>query len=274
MAGYHELVRATRAAIGPEKLMVANLVRARFPDAGLGELGAFDGSYLEAFETSVGTTKREDYVAKGIAAAQEAARRGKIVALTAGVGRIVETPATLNHHWGFVSYDQAWKTPAQLLHKLVDIVSKGGNYLLNVGPDATGVIPRPSQDALREMGRWLKLNGEAIYGAGPTPFGEELGKVTGTRIVETDGRKSPVEVVEGDQGWRCTTKPGKIYLHFFQWPGGEFALGGLKTKVTGAYLLADRRALAFSFAKGALTVPLRAKTAGELPMVLCLECAQ
>jgi alpha-N-arabinofuranosidase len=90
VAGYHELVRATRAAIGPEKLMVANLVRARFPDAGLGELGAFDGSYLEAFETSVGTTKREDYVAKGIAAAQEAARRGKIVAFTAGVGRIAE----------------------------------------------------------------------------------------------------------------------------------------------------------------------------------------
>ena len=185
-----------------------------------------------------------------------------------------ETPATLNHHWGFVSYDQAWKTPAELLYKLVDIVSKGGNYLLNVGPDATGVIPRPSQDALRAVGRWLKLNGEAIYGAGPTPFGEELGKVTGTRIVETDGRKQQLEVVEGDQGWRCTTKPGKIYLHFFQWPGGEFALGGLKTKVTGAYLLADRRALAFSFAKGALTVPLRAKTAGELPMVLCLECAQ
>jgi hypothetical protein len=90
VAGYHELVRATRAALRPEKLMVANLVRARFPDSGLGELAAFDGSYLEGFEITVGGVKRQDYVAKGIAAAQEAARRGKIVAFTAGVGRIAE----------------------------------------------------------------------------------------------------------------------------------------------------------------------------------------
>ena len=60
--------------------------------------------------------------------------------------------------------------------KLVDIVSKGGNYLLNVGPMADGVIPQPSQDTLRTVGRWLKVNGEAVYGAGPTPFGEELGE--------------------------------------------------------------------------------------------------
>lgn len=93
MEGYHELMRATRAAIGSEKLMIANLVRARFPDSGLGELATFDGSYLEGFETSVGATKREDYVAKGIAAAQEAARQGKIVAFTAGVGQAVEGEA-------------------------------------------------------------------------------------------------------------------------------------------------------------------------------------
>src|SRR5207237_267673 len=59
---------------------------------------------------------------------------------------------------------------------LVDIVSKGGNYLLNVGPTSEGVIPQPSQDVLRTVGRWLQVNGEAVYGAGPTPFGEELGE--------------------------------------------------------------------------------------------------
>ena len=57
----------------------------------------------------------------------------------------------------------------------MDIVSKGGNYLLNVGPDGEGFIPQPSQDILRKVGAWLKVNGEAIYGAGRTPFGDELG---------------------------------------------------------------------------------------------------
>jgi hypothetical protein len=89
VAGYHEMMQATRAALGPGKLMLANLVRARFPDSGLGWLGAFDGSYLEGFETTVGTIPRQEYVAKGIAAAQEAARRGVIVAFTAGVGKVV-----------------------------------------------------------------------------------------------------------------------------------------------------------------------------------------
>ena len=77
-----------------------------------------------------------------------------------------EVPATLNDTWGYKSYDNDWKTPEDLTFKLVDIVSKGGNYLLNVGPTAEGVIPQPSQDNLRAVGRWLKVNGEAIYGAG------------------------------------------------------------------------------------------------------------
>ncbi len=87
VAGYHEMMRATRVAIGERKLMVANLVRARFPDSGLAWLGAFDGSYLEGFETTVGSVPRAEYVAKGIAAAQAAARRGAILAFTAGVGK-------------------------------------------------------------------------------------------------------------------------------------------------------------------------------------------
>ena len=86
--GYHAMMAATRVAIGPKKLMVANLVRARFPDAGLGWLGAFDGSYFEGFETTVGAIPREEYVAKGIAAAQDAARQGVIVAFTAGIGKL------------------------------------------------------------------------------------------------------------------------------------------------------------------------------------------
>ncbi|MFO1530759.1 MAG: alpha-L-fucosidase [Kiritimatiellia bacterium] len=65
-----------------------------------------------------------------------------------------ETPATLNDTWGFKKHDHNWKKPEDLTFKLVDIVSKGGNYLLNVGPDGEGVIPQPSQDMLRKVGAW------------------------------------------------------------------------------------------------------------------------
>ena len=91
-------------------------------------------------------------------------------------GEAWEVPATINHTWGFRNDDTDWKSPGQIAFKLVDIVSKGGNYLLNVGPTAEGVIPQASQDILRTVGRWLQVNGDAVYGAGPTPFGEEMGE--------------------------------------------------------------------------------------------------
>jgi len=146
-----------------------------------------------------------------------------------------EVPATLNKTWGYKSYDNDWKTPEELTFKLVDIVSKGGNYLLNVGPTAEGLIPQPSQDNLRAVGRWLKVNGEAIYGAGPTPFGEELGAPDPTTRKDKKGNQA----FNAKTDWRCTTKPGKLYIHLFKWPSGSFELPSIKGKVTKAYLLAD-----------------------------------
>jgi alpha-L-fucosidase len=67
-----------------------------------------------------------------------------------------ETPATLNHTWGYRTDDQDWKRPGEIVFKLVDIVRKGGNYLLNVGPTAEGIIPGPSVENLRRVGQWLK----------------------------------------------------------------------------------------------------------------------
>jgi hypothetical protein len=84
--GYTAMMEATRRALGPEKLMLANVLRARFPDSGMGRLRAFDGSYIEAFETTVGKIPVKDYVAKGITAFQEAARQGAVIAFTAGLG--------------------------------------------------------------------------------------------------------------------------------------------------------------------------------------------
>jgi alpha-L-fucosidase len=146
-----------------------------------------------------------------------------------------EVPATTNHTWGFKSYDKDWKSPGLITFKLVDIVSKGGNYLLNVGPMADGMIPQASQDNLRHVGEWLKVNGEAVYGARPTPFGSELGEMS------TKGAKD----VRGDAlflqqtQWRVTTKPGKLYFTFFDEPRAPFEIPAMKNEVKRAYRLAD-----------------------------------
>ncbi|MCK9618442.1 MAG: alpha-L-fucosidase [Lentimicrobiaceae bacterium] len=75
-----------------------------------------------------------------------------------------ETVGTTNNSWGYKSYDNDWKTPKEVLYWLIEIVSKGGNYMLNVGPTGEGVVPSQSVYNLKEVGKWLKMNGEAIYG--------------------------------------------------------------------------------------------------------------
>ncbi len=179
-----------------------------------------------------------------------------------------EVPATLNRTWGFKKDDTDWKPPSDLVFKLVDIVSKGGNYLLNVGPTAEGVIPQASQDNLRALGRWLKVNGESIYGAGPTPFGDELGAIS---AIEKDKDGKPVFKARDE--WRCTTKPGKLYIHLIKWPGPTFELSGVKGKVKKAYMLADpsRSRLKFKATGETVTVTLPPKPPSDYDSVLCLE---
>jgi alpha-L-fucosidase len=81
-----------------------------------------------------------------------------------------ESCMTMNDTWAWKASDTKWKSSEVLIRNLVDIVSKGGNYLLNVGPTHEGIIPRPSVERLRAMGAWLEVNGEAIYGAEASPF--------------------------------------------------------------------------------------------------------
>ena len=145
-----------------------------------------------------------------------------------------ETPATLNHTWGFRKDDTDWKSPGDILFKLVDIVSKGGNYLLNVGPTAEGVIPPASQDNLRTVGRWLKVNGEAVYGVGRSPFGAEFGDAA-ANLKDRAGK--PVFLVRSD--WRCTTRPGKLYFTIFRVGGAGFVLPAFQNPIKTAYLLGD-----------------------------------
>src|SRR5665647_3321082 len=125
-----------------------------------------------------------------------------------------EVPATLNDTWGFKSFDMNWKSPAELIRILVKINSRGGNYLLNVGPDAKGVIPGPSVDILRQVGRWMAVNGDSIYATSPVPV-------------------FPYEMEWGF----FTRKPGKLFMHVFDWRE-SIDIHCLANNITKAYLLA------------------------------------
>jgi alpha-L-fucosidase len=121
-----------------------------------------------------------------------------------------EVPATINDTWGYKRTDHNWKSPADLIHKLVDCASKGGNYLLNVGPTAEGVIPEPSVERMHAIGAWLKINGKSIYETRPGP-------------------------IQGLDWCRTTRRGATVYLHVFDWPtDGLLRVPGM---VTSARLL-------------------------------------
>ncbi|MCX6220636.1 MAG: alpha-L-fucosidase [Bacteroidia bacterium] len=134
-------------------------------------------------------------------------------------GRDWETCMTMNGTWGFRTNDAKWKSPETLIRNLCDIASKGGNYLLNVGPDPLGQIPQPSIERLKAVGAWMNVNGEAIYA---------------TKI-------SPIGMLP----WgRCTRKELKgntvLYLSVFDWPkDGNLVVPGLTQSAISARILAD-----------------------------------
>jgi alpha-L-fucosidase len=163
-------------------------------------------------------------------------------------GRDWETCMTMNDTWGYKSYDHNWKSPEMLIRNLADIASKGGNYLLNVGPTSLGEIPPASVERLAAVGRWMDLNGAAIYGTTASPF-KKL-------------------------SWgRCTQKPGRLYLHVFAWPAGELVVPGLKNRVTAAYLLTDKEktALPVENRENGATVKLPAEAPDKIDSVVVLE---
>jgi len=160
-----------------------------------------------------------------------------------------ETCMTMNDTWGFRKDDHNWKSTEDLIHKLVDIVSKGGNFLLNVGPTAEGEIPRPSIQRLSDIGRWMDVNNQSIYGTTASPF-----------------KLLP---------WgRCTKKPGVLYLHVFDWPrDGKLFVPGLQNDVTKAYLLADdaKAMLITTRAEEEVVVSVPAKALDAVDTVVVLE---
>jgi alpha-L-fucosidase len=178
-----------------------------------------------------------------------------------------ETPATVNDTWGYRTDDTNWKSAGQVTFKLIDIVSKGGNYLLNVGPMPDGVIPQPSQDVLRTVGRWLKINGDAVYGANATPFGEELGEASAKGA--KDVRGNPLMYPQTE--WRLTTKPGKLFVTFFNEPRTPFALPAFKNPVKRAYQLWDNAPVKYTTENGRTVLDVKRPIIDPMATVVVVE---
>ena len=125
-----------------------------------------------------------------------------------------EVAQTLNASWGYARNDTAWKPVDMLIAMLVDTVSKGGNLLLNVGPDARGRFPPEAVERLRGIAAWMRLHARAIHGCGPSAF------------------TPPPDC-------RYTQRGDRLYLHLLRWPYGHVHLPGLAGRVAHAQLLDD-----------------------------------
>ncbi|MEO8111143.1 MAG: alpha-L-fucosidase [Ginsengibacter sp.] len=162
-----------------------------------------------------------------------------------------ETCMTMNETWGYKSYANNWKSTETLIHNLIDIASKGGNYLLNVGPKPDGTFPQESIDRLKEIGDWMKVNGEAIY----------------------DTKASPLLSLP----WgRCTEKENgnntTLYFSVFDWPkDGGLIIPGLKNEIISAKLLANGKAIKATSVDDGIIIHLPGDAPDKIASVIKME---
>ena len=141
-----------------------------------------------------------------------------------------QSPATVAHSWGFHALEDQWKSTTTLLHSLINNVSLNGNFMLNIGPRANGYVPYEISQRLREMGDWLAVNGESVYGSQAFDLVKDQhdwGRITCKKL--PDGRT-------------------RLYLHVFNWPlNKKLPVTGIRGKPLRAYLLADKQKSSIPF---------------------------
>lgn len=174
---------------------------------------------------------------------------------SAMLGRQLEVCMTINNSWGYNANDTKWKSSQQLIRNLSDIASKSGNYLLDVGPTGQGAIPQPEIDRLLAIGRWLKVNGEAIYATRGGPFTQPL-------------------------DWGRTTQkawPGSgstLYLHVWNWPAdGKIPLPGIMQPPRSGRLLASGAKVTWTMTPTGLVAKLPGTAPDPDVSVVALEFA-
>jgi len=157
-----------------------------------------------------------------------------------------ETCMTINNTWAYNQNDRNFKSATQLIRTLVEVASKGGNLLLNVGPTPEGTIQPEFEQRLRAIGEWLRVNGEAIYG---TTYG-------------------PLQNLSFG---RTTAKGKTVYLHVFDWPRRTLELSGLGLRVSEVKLLAGGKPLRFHQAGDRLTIRIPARPPDPQVSVLAIK---
>ncbi|MBN1125468.1 MAG: alpha-L-fucosidase [Sedimentisphaerales bacterium] len=162
-----------------------------------------------------------------------------------------ESCMTMNNHWGWNKNDKNWKSGPDLIRKLIDIASKGGNFLLNIGPKADGTFPEESIQRLKEIGQWMHTNCEAIYGTTANPF-DRLTWGRCTKKIRSSG--------------------ATLYLHVFDWPtDGQLLVPGLRNQVAKAYFLAGNHSIDASKVNDGLLLKLPEQPLDSVATVIVLD---
>jgi alpha-L-fucosidase len=171
-----------------------------------------------------------------------------------------EACLTINRRWAYDRNDNQWKSPEMLVRCLVDVASKGGNFLINIGPTGEGVVPAPSVERLHALGEWMRVNGEAIRGTTAAKIPVDGGGGMVFSEINPDGSEKAVDATGAPKthevglprGWRATAKPGCVYLHLFDRPeNGQVSVKGLTGTVKRVTVLADPQRRALTFQQGA-----------------------
>ena len=180
-----------------------------------------------------------------------------------------ETCMTMNDTWGYKRDDHDWKPTKVLIRNLIDIASKGGNYLLNVGPTNEGLIPGASVERLREVGEWMKVNGEAIYGtsAGPFKRGLPWGRAT------QKGRTTVTKLLDAKTGapQSLYVSDYTLYLHVFDWPKDGKLVVPLANKAVKAHLLAGSKPLEATSGESGITIRVAPEAPDKIASVIMLD---